>query len=57
MSAVGTTLLQSPECNGGKARNGTLGKHISVLKAVFEKVKGEVLPSASPSVYNQRCLR
>ena len=31
--------------------------NISVLKAVFEKVKGEVLPSASPSVYNQRCLR
>ena len=30
---------------------------ISVLEAVFEKVKGEVLPSASPSVYNQRCLR
>ena len=57
MSAVGTTLLQSPGSNEGKARNGTLGKHISVLKAVFEKVKGEVLPSASPSVYNQRCLR
>ena len=27
MSAVGTTLLQSPGCNEGKARNGTLGKH------------------------------
>ena len=26
-SAVGTTLLQSPGCNEGKARNGTLGKH------------------------------
>ena len=27
MSAVGTTLLQSPGCNEGKARNGTLGIH------------------------------
>ena len=27
MSAVGTTLLQSPGCNEGKARNETLGKH------------------------------
>ena len=27
MSAVGTTPLQSPGCNEGKARNGTLGKH------------------------------
>ena len=27
MSAVGTTLLQSPGWNEGKARNGTLGKH------------------------------
>ena len=26
-SAVSTTLLQSPGCNEGKARNGTLGKH------------------------------
>ena len=25
LSAVGTTLLQSPGCNEGKARNGTLG--------------------------------
>ena len=25
MSAVGTTLLQSPGCNEGKARNETLG--------------------------------
>ena len=24
---LGTTLLQSPGCNEGKARNGTLGKH------------------------------
>ena len=28
VSAVGTTLLQSPGCNEGKARNETLGKHI-----------------------------
>ena len=27
MSAVGTTLLQSPGCNEGKARYGTLGTH------------------------------
>ena len=27
MSAVGTTLLQSPGCNEGKARNETLGTH------------------------------
>ena len=27
MSAVGTTLLQSPGCNEGKARYETLGKH------------------------------
>ena len=27
MSAVGTTPLQSPGYNEGKARNGTLGKH------------------------------
>ena len=27
VSAVGTTLLQSPGCNEGKARNATLGKH------------------------------
>ena len=27
MSAVGTTLLQSPGCNEGKARNETLGIH------------------------------
>ena len=27
MSAVGTTLLQSPGCNEGKARNATLGTH------------------------------
>ena len=27
MSAVGTTLLQSPRCNEGKARNETLGIH------------------------------
>ena len=27
MSAVDTTPLQSPGCNEGKARNGTLGKH------------------------------
>ena len=27
MSAVGTTLLQSPGCNEGTARNGTLGTH------------------------------
>ena len=27
MSAVGTTLLQSPGWNEGKARNETLGKH------------------------------
>ena len=27
VSAVGTTLLQSPGCNEGKARNETLGKH------------------------------
>ena len=27
VSAVGTTLLQSPGWNEGKARNGTLGKH------------------------------
>ena len=27
MSAVGTTLLQSPGWNEGKARNATLGKH------------------------------
>ena len=27
VSAVGTTLLQSPGCNEGKARNVTLGKH------------------------------
>ena len=26
-SAVGTTLLQSPGCNEGKARNETLGTH------------------------------
>ena len=26
MSAVGTTPLQSPGCNEGKARNETLGK-------------------------------
>ena len=26
-SAVGTTLLQSPGCNEGKARNETLGIH------------------------------
>ena len=30
---------------------------ISVLKDIFEKVKGEVLPSASPSYINQRRLR
>ena len=28
MSAVGTTLLQSPGCNEGKARNKTLGTHV-----------------------------
>ena len=27
MSAVGTTLLQSPGCNEGTARNATLGTH------------------------------
>ena len=27
MSAVGTTLLQSPGCNEGKARYETLGVH------------------------------
>ena len=27
MSAVGTTLLQSPRCNEGKARYETLGRH------------------------------
>ena len=27
MSAVGTTPLQSPGCNEGKARNETLGIH------------------------------
>ena len=27
VSAVGTTLLKSPGCNEGKARNATLGKH------------------------------
>ncbi len=27
MSAVGTTLLHSPGCNEGKARNATLGTH------------------------------
>ena len=27
MSAVGTTLMQSPGCNEGKARNETLGTH------------------------------
>ena len=27
MSAVGTTPLQSPGCNEGKARNETLGLH------------------------------
>ena len=27
VSAVGTTLLQSPGWNEGKARNATLGKH------------------------------
>ena len=34
MSAVGTTLLQSPGCNEGKARNETLGKQwIQKLRA------------------------
>ena len=28
VSAVGTTLLQSPGWNEGKARNATLGKHV-----------------------------
>ena len=28
MSAVGTTLLQSPGCNEGKARNETLSTHV-----------------------------
>ena len=28
VSAVGTTLLQSPGWNEGKARNETLGKHV-----------------------------
>ena len=28
MSAVGTILLQSPGCNEGKARKGTLGTHV-----------------------------
>ena len=30
MSAVGTTLLQSPGCNEGKARNETLGKQQTI---------------------------
>ena len=31
-SAVGTTLLQSPGCNEGKARNETLGTHKLQMK-------------------------
>ena len=33
MSAVGTTLLQSPGCNEGKARYETLGKHVHKNKS------------------------
>ena len=33
MSAVGTTPLQSPGCNEGKARNETLGKHVHKNKS------------------------
>ena len=40
MSAVGTTLLQSPGCNEGKARYETLGKH--ELKVISSSV-GAVL--------------
>ena len=33
VSAVGTTLLQSPGWNEGKARNETLGKHVHKNKS------------------------
>ncbi len=40
MSAVGTTLLQSPGCNEGKARNETLGIH--ELKVISSSVGAEL---------------
>ena len=42
MSAVGTTLLQSPGWNEGKARYETLGKHIQNEK---ELRRGAAHPS------------
>ena len=37
MSAVGTTLLQSPGCNEGKARYGTLGTHTDKSRMSSDK--------------------
>ena len=55
MSAVGTTLLQSPGCNEGKARNETLGIHerkvisSSVGAALITRAFALRLGSAAPT--------
>ena len=51
MSAVGTTLLQSPGCNEGKARYETLGKQrIQKLRAPQERhLQGS--STSSQSIY------
>ena len=65
MSAIGTTLLQSPGWNEGKARNATLGKHIqkrielrrsgtfgeSICRGVVPPLQGSFSDGASMLLY------
>ena len=59
MSAVGTTLLQSPGCNEGKARYETLGIHerivisSSVGAALTEQVLAFLCSCAAPLGLNK----
>ena len=60
MSAVGTTLLQSPGWNEGKARNETLGKQRAqkIKSSVGAALQREHLPYVSevPPLWGSKCI-